>query len=126
MESAMDETARYLKKAWLTWERLRIAYNLVLLVEGLTCLFFLWQLGKCADHACPALLGGWTVVIPFGVAANVFYCLGPLAETYVCVLLGHRLGRARYSLFAAGLLFSMCVTLAPAMRLWGHISGYLR
>ena len=99
----MDETVRYVSRACLAWERLRLVYNLVLLVVGLACS---WRLRD--THLF--LLGGyWGGVVLFGTIANVFYCLGPLLETYACALCGREMDRQRYLLFAAGLFLSMRV-----------------
>ncbi len=103
----MDETARYLKRASLTWEMLRVVYNLVLLAEGL------WILRKVL---APVFLDGpGVLILLFGVVANAFYCLGPLLETYAYVGFAERIGRARYVLFATGLLFSMWFVFKWAM-----------
>lgn len=124
----MDETTRYLKKACLAWEKLRVVYNALLLVEGLIGLWTLRRLGERADHLCPNVFGPgvWRFIILFGVVANVFYCVGPLVEAYTSVVLARRMNRGRYVLFVAGLLFSMYVILCLWMRGWGHIGGHLR
>lgn len=125
MESAMDETGRYLERAWLAWEKLRIVYNTVLLVEGLTSVYFLWQLDKIADYHYRFGSSWLGFAILFGVVANVFYCLGPLAEACVHRLLGRGMGRARYSLFAAGLLLSTGLIFLLARGMWLGMSSHL-
>jgi len=95
-ENAMDVTVSYLRAALLSWEKLRIAYNVILVVEGLIGLAFLRLLEKYSGHVCAA------------------------------VIFGRRIRRARYLLFAAGLVFSMGLILALAMRGATHIGGYLK
>ena len=90
----MDETRRYVKGIILAWEKLRVVYNVVLLVDYLVCSLPLWGAFWFQSFAF------------FAVVANAFYCFGPLLETYACVVLGRRIGRARYLLFGAGLVLS--------------------
>ena len=104
----MQDTSVYLKAAALSWERLRLAYNAVLLVEGLCLSWGLWV------HVGGPLRYAWMVIV-FGLTANAFYSLGPLAETYACVVFGRRLARYRYALFAVGLLFSAGVVVFLAL-----------
>lgn len=122
------ETAAYLKKTWLAWERLRIFYNLPLLVEGLLCLWYLRYLAVKSGHLCANIFGTriWLMIIVFGALANAFYCFGPLAEVFLIAVSKGRSRRARYLLFAAGLLFSMFIIWGFAMRGYTHISGFLR
>ena len=122
----MDVTVSYLRAALLSWEKLRIAYNVILLVEGLIGLAFLRLLEKYSGHVCAALFGVWGMIIVFGIVANMLYCLGPAAEVCAAVIFGRRIRRARYLLFAAGLVFSMGLILALAMRGATHIGGYLK
>lgn len=122
---AMDDTTRYLRVTWLTWVKLLVVYNIVLLVEGLTCLYFLWQLGEVVGHRCAALLHPWGIINRLAITANLFYLFGPLAETYAFLLLRRGIGRGRYLLFAVGLSLSVSVLIALAWRLWIHIAGWL-
>lgn len=122
----MEETAHYLKGARLAWEKLRIVYNLILLVQGLTCVYFLWELDKMAQYPPYRLGPWWAGAFLFGMVANAFYCLGPLAEVGVYRVLRLRIGRARYLLFAAGLLLSVGVILLAAGRVWFRMSYGLR
>jgi|GEM_PF-1302471 len=125
-ERGMDETVPYPKKAWLAWEKLRILYNLVMLGVGLPCLWLLWLLEESVGQSY-GFFSFWCLSTGlFGVVANAFYCLGPLAEVGVYRVLRLRIGRARYGLFAPGLLLSMGVELALLRRLLYHLVGYLR
>lgn len=117
----MEEIAHHLKEARLAWERLRIVYNLVLLVQGLTCVWFLWQLEKFAKHPYYRLGTWWDFAIFFGGVANGFYFLGSLAETSAYRVLGWRMGRARYFLFAAGLSLSIGVVFLLAYAEWNRL-----
>jgi hypothetical protein len=92
---------------FLRWEKWRIGYNLILLVEGL------WLL---REYLAVAFTEYRRSLFLIAIAANVCYCLGPLLEICVRTLLRSHASRARYQsflavffyfLFAAGLLFSM-------------------
>ena len=124
----MDETKRRLKAIWVAWEKLRILYNVVLLVEGLLWLVVLLMLANRANHPEVNLQGPWIsgAILCFGVAANVFYCLGPLIESGIFLVRGSSRLRTRRILFFAGLLFSMYFIWGSGMRGWSHIAGYLR
>jgi len=101
----MDEGTRYLRKACLGWEKLRVVYTLALLFTALG----------------PSLLRGKSLIRMLSdkdvlvwlalllVVANGFYCLGPLAEIGLYAFTGRRFGRARYALFAAGFLVMLAL-----------------
>jgi hypothetical protein len=122
----MEDATPYTKHAWLAWERLRTVYNLVLLVQGLTCVYFLRELDKIAQHPFYKLGPWWDLAIFFGGVANALYFLGPLTEAGVYRVLGWRMGRARYCLFAAGLLLSASVIFVLASGVWSRMSYGLR
>ncbi len=110
-ERPQDGTSRVLRKVCLSWELLRIVYNLVMLGAGLSALWFLRNMsgdyiefGRDAVNN-PVVAVGYALI--FGVAANILYCFGPLAEWYLYLLRGRPLGRGRYLLFAVGLLLSL-------------------
>jgi len=105
----MNETARYLKRASLTWELLRVIYNAVLLWGALACPA--QQRQFIARHFG---FGYWGYTVLLIAVANAFYCLGPLLDIYACTILGFRLGPDRYLLFATGLVF--CI--AYVARAW--------
>jgi hypothetical protein len=95
-----DATAR---EVFLAWEKLRLPYNLVLLMATCFALPFAW-----ADWVQPrrVFLG-----LVFGaILANVCFCAGPCAEGYLH-LLGARGSGARIGLFAAGTLFSLLLAM---------------
>lgn len=109
----------------MPWEKLRIVYNLVLLVQGLTCEWFLWQFHKIT-HYPPRVDSHVAEAIVFAVLANAFYCLGPLAEACVYRALRWRMGLTTYPLFGPGLLLSMCAIFVAETRLWSYMEYYLR
>jgi len=117
-------TENYPKAALQAWTRLWIVYNVVLLIYGLIALGTLRLLERQARHDCGAL--DQAPVLIFGIVANVCFCLGPLVECSIFILLGHRMDRNRYVLFAAGLLFAMLLIYALFMRGYVHISGFMR
>ena len=109
-----QDTGGYLKKAVYSWEMLRLAYNAVLLTQGLC---FTW--GGVRGFFSTTLAYVLAIVV-FGLSANAFYCLGPLVETYAFAIYGKRLGNYRYALFGLGLLFSMGVIACSTVLL--HLS----
>ena len=82
------------KEILLHWEKRRIAYNLILLIEGL---ILLW------GHYETAFSNYWRLIVIFVIAANVCYCLGPLLEIVVRALMGSRVSQTKYQSFLAGL-----------------------
>ena len=107
----MDDGTRYLRRACLAWEKLRVAYTLALL---------------CITIG-PALLRGKSLVRMLSdkdvlvwlallcAVANGFYCLGPLLEISVHTFTGRKLRGGRYALFAAGILFMLGLRYAAGM-----------
>ena len=91
----MDPTRSYLRKALIAWEAMRILYSLALPVA-------IVKLKLVGSHLEPI---DWFFLVLFPLFIfNVFYCLGPLAESLLCVLFDFRLGRLRYAVSAASLL----------------------
>ena len=99
----MNETVRYLRRAYLAWAALWVVYNLLLLAEAFVYPGHVQYVGDQTSHRF------WILVVGFGVLANAFYCLGPLIDVYACVFLGFRLGPDRYLLFAVLLVISTAV-----------------
>lgn len=123
----MDETRQCLRGVILAWEKLRVVYNLVLVVQGLTWVSAMCEVEKVTEKPYYRVSGAsWAYAVLFGMVANAFYCVGPLAEAAAYRLFGWRMARARYFLFAAGLLLSMGLELALLRRLLYHLAGYLR
>ncbi len=96
----MNIRHQYLGYVCLTWEKWRLAYNLVLFAEF--CLLPLFLREGIANQAASP---GWVRYIVCAVLANAYYCFGPCLELYAYVLLGRRIGLGRYLLLAMGLLF---------------------
>lgn len=95
-----------LRRALQFWEVGRWVYNVILLGLGL---LWSWNLRKTMIDQ--ALLGYWGSVAAFGVTANVFYTLGPAAESYVRVFIGTAWGRTgRCLLWLAGTATAAALT----------------
>ena len=123
----MNEAALYLKETRLAWEKLRIVYNLVLLVQGLTWVSAMWEVEKVTENPYYRVSGAsWGYAILFGVVANALYCLGPLTEAWSYRFLGWRMDRFRYLLFAAGLLFSIVVVFFFGHLIFWRMLHYLQ
>jgi hypothetical protein len=91
----MDATRVYLRRAFLSWEIMRVPYSLVALGIVLRPLLR----NTHADYRDWLALGLFPVLL-----FNILHCLGPLAECLLFVLFGLRLGRLRYAVSPAGLL----------------------
>lgn len=102
------------------WEKWRLMYNLIVGVTGLlSTLPLMWR-------SSPEILDSLVIgIVAYGIAANLAYFMGPLAELYLIWLAHDTAGslsaRVRAalgspavgpSLFALGTLFAMLVTLA--------------
>ncbi len=101
-----DAAALELRKTLLIWGALWIAFNLALLVEGLTCLEIVQAFERRSGHDCPGLNGdtlrsGQIIV---GAAANAVFLLGPLIECFARLSFGVRLRWSRLALLAGTLL----------------------
>jgi hypothetical protein len=95
VESTASSPPYTARAAFIAWERLRVVYNLTLAVLVLAVAQtdwsdpeFTWQL---AIAAC---------------LANLCFCLGPVTEGYLVVLLGADRRAARWFVFVAGLLLA--------------------
>ena len=96
----------YLKQAIIHWEIGRIIYNLILLPIGLS--FSYNQINELGISIY------MTEVLFYGIAANLFYSLGPLSDSYLFSF-GIQLGKYRNILFTLGLLFGSFVTFIGAL-----------
>jgi hypothetical protein len=90
-----------------SWEKLRILYNLILLLPGLGILF----LQARQFHLSPLVAVVEALVVAAG--ANFAFLLGPAAELYFRALFrrGESIGRGRLLIFGAGLVVSAGVFL---------------
>jgi hypothetical protein len=97
--------------AW--WEARRPAYNLIVGATGVGTLIYI--------NALSLLVRGewmptaWQLIVAYGIAANLFYTLGWVAETVAEKWLKRPVYGLGPALFRHGLVFSIGVTLLPAM-----------
>lgn len=105
-EKEKRKNSPQLRKMLVSWEKLRLLYNGVLLVLGVLLLFAFFS---------PAFLSAYWLDVMFGslmvaVMANIAFFLGPLVEAYTTAFLGlqWRPG-ARVVVLLAGLIFSALV-----------------
>ncbi|MGJ8672520.1 hypothetical protein [Rubritalea sp.] len=75
----VESTAR-LRDIVLKWEKLRVIYNLVLLLPGLGVT--LYAANKWGSSMSEML----SSVIPFAIMANLCFFLGPLSELYIAAI----------------------------------------
>ena len=94
------------------WERRRPLYNLAVGTVGLGTLAYAELLSMVARGEWLRL--EWPVLVAYGLAANLFYTLGPVVENVVERWLGRPLYGLGPALFRHGLVFSIGLTLFPA------------
>jgi hypothetical protein len=94
---------------FFAWEKLRLAYNLLLAVV---------TVALATAHRIVDRPDFWFYGFQGAFAANVGFCVGPVAEGYLCWLGLDRLV-ARTGLFVLGTLF------AVALADWSIQAGYL-
>jgi len=94
------------------WEKRRFAYNLAVGATGLGTIVY--------ANALSLLFRGqwftfpWQVLVAYGLAANVCYTMGWVAENLVERWLGRPVYGLGPALFRHGLVFSVGLTLFPA------------
>lgn len=110
-EGMLKQQKEALREIVIGWEKLRLLYNVILLVPGLVILA-LWT----HRHGMP-MLAALVSAVFVGVGANAAYLLGPLSELYFRGLFrnGESLGRGRWLIFGAGLVVSGGVFLLALM-----------
>ena len=96
----------------LSWEKLRLIYNGVLLLPGLiVCVIYfresLWRVWEGFATRLQLVVEIGIGALIFGLAANICYCLGPYTECLVAAAGFPVTGRkVRPFLFGVGLLMS--------------------
>lgn len=101
-----------LREIVIGWERLRVLYNIILLLVGVIAIFVTLQqpFFNLEEVVIPAIL--------FGIFANFCFFVGPVAETYIRVIFNFQDFKSmRLGLFILGTLLS----LIPAFMV---IAGY--
>jgi hypothetical protein len=95
------------------WEGRRLAYNGILGLTG----SFSWVVSSIVASMPPNDMGPipLTAVLAFGVAANVCYCFGPMAELFLRTIFRARLLPPGPTLYRMGLTFSVGLTLLPML-----------
>lgn len=89
------------------WEKLRLLYNGILLLPGISILV-VWNISQHTQQPV-AILSGLFV----GFCANIAFFLGPLTEIYLRGFFryGAPLGKERLAIFGAGMVVSAGVLL---------------
>ena len=112
------------------WESRRLTYNAIVGAAGLVTLSVLQVAVFLPYHMGPTQLP-WLGVLAYGVAANLCYSLGPLAEVTIERWLGRQVYEAGPAIWRHGLIFSIGLTLFPIamaaifwlVRITGMIAG---
>jgi hypothetical protein len=94
------------------WERRRPLYNVLVGGVGLGTLVYAELLSLLARGEW--LRVEWQVIVAYGVAANLFYTFGSIAENLAERWLGRPLYGLGPALFRHGLVFSIGLTIFPA------------
>ncbi|MEM1083441.1 MAG: hypothetical protein AAGI48_04920 [Verrucomicrobiota bacterium] len=91
-----------LREVVVGWEKLRLLYNVILLIPGIGILALMI---KRQDLPLGAAVAG---AIFMGIGANLAFMLGPIVEIYFRGLFrnGQTIGRGRWLIFGAGLVVS--------------------
>ena len=93
------------------WESRRLPYNAVV---GVTGVFSLGMMAIVANlPPGSSELPPTPVVLLYGIVANAFYCMGPLAECVLEMIWPRKLLPTGPALFRMGLTFSVGLTLLP-------------
>jgi hypothetical protein len=103
-----------LREIVLGWEKLRLWYNVILLVPGLGVLA-----GWTGKQGMP-LFFALVMAAMVAVGANFCFLLGPAAELYLRGLFreGKPLGRGRLLIFGAGVVVSLGVFAVALAGVW--------
>ena len=94
------------------WEARRLVFNLWVGGAGLVSLGLVTILSRLPPHPV-GMRVPWQVVVGYGVLANVFYSLGPVADVALRRMLGERATPVGPVLFRYGFVFSVGLTLLP-------------
>ena len=107
-EKLKRKNSPQLREMLVSWEKLRLLYNGVLLVLGVLLLFVFFSPAFLATYWLSAVIGAAYV----GVGANIAFFLGPLIEAYTTAFLGLQWRpAARIVVMLAGLIFSALIFL---------------
>ena len=93
------------------WEARRLAYNLAIGAAGMVSVF--------AVAVTEVLFGGrlqgppLLLVLVYGVLANLFYTLGPIADTLIMRFWGRHYSEVGPTIFRYGFVFAVGLTLLP-------------
>lgn len=93
------------------WESRRPAYNLAVGAAGVVSLLTVYV----ADSLMPGRNPGfpWGGMVVYAILANLFYCLGPIADTIVMRGWGRDYSEVGPTLFRYGFVFAVGLTLLP-------------
>lgn len=99
--------------AW--WEKRRLAYNAIVGTAGLVSIAGMTTLMTLMPNGGWPGLVPWQPIVAFGLAANVFYFLGPAVEVALTKIWGDEVLPTGPALFRMGLTFSVGLALFPLL-----------
>jgi hypothetical protein len=96
---------------WRWWESRRLAYNAAVLAAGATTVgaVFLMELLTPGRPRFPHPL----IILIYAVLANLFFTLGPIADSLIMKVGGREYSEAGPMLFRYGFVFAVLLTLLP-------------
>ncbi len=101
---------RDVKEIFLKWERLRLFYNLILLI-----IFLVFMIGKIETFRNPALVIVWFFE---AIGANICFFAAPITESYA-YWLGVKGRRVTIVLFVCGILVSIPLVIVSVLAQMG-------
>ena len=123
----MEGDFEKLRAGWFEWETLRVVYNALMILQGVIWLVALRSFaaqvghGDCYGLRWPRLV---MVVGAFFLAANLFYCVGPLLETFWWVVLGRTSSVIRRGMVAVYFVGTSCYLHRLGGWAWQHVGRF--
>ena len=99
------------REIWHWWESRRPVYNFAVIAAGITTLIIVYL----AELLIGGSTGGvpWIGIVIYGILANLFYTLGPIADSFVMRRWGRDYSEVGPTLFRYGFVFAVGLTLLP-------------
>lgn len=100
-----------IRAGWFEWEVLRVVYNALMILQGVVWLVVLRTFAAEVGHGSCYGLHGPKLLMYIGacfLAANFFYCAGPLLETFWWVILERTSPRIRRGIVVVYFVGTSC------------------
>jgi hypothetical protein len=93
------------------WESRRPLYNLAVLTAGVTSLATVFVAELLLGEGAASI--PWGGIVIYGILANLFYTLGPIADTIIMRGWGRDYSEVGPAMFRYGFVFAVGLTLLP-------------